>query len=162
MLQRRGKNRQAGFPIDPAARRYNLTDPNNWESGYPDSDFSNNVKQLLDVPGTDDMAGVFIRGIFKNEAQANACLRLMYRHKKFGDSDHQEMLRCKIASSAAINGVSRLDALFGAVNLLASDMYRTARGMTQLKKGQQENIVKGSDFRQDGKPPNGGLGVAQG
>ncbi len=148
---------------DPAYKRYDLTDPANWEGDYPDGSFGNNVEKLYEVPKIEDMAGVFLRGIFKNERALNAHLRLMYRHRKLGDIEHQELLRAKIAGSAAINGVSRLDALFAAVNLLASDMYRTARGMPKARKGEEERIVsgRGGDFRREERPPEGGLGGAR-
>jgi len=147
--------------IAPLKRRYDLSDPANWEADYPDGDWGNNIEKLYEVPPIDDMAGVFLRGIFKNERSLNAHLRLMYRHQKYGDKEHQELLRAKIAGSAAINGVSRLDALFAAVNLLASDMYRAARGMPKVKRGEEERIVRGSDFRSDFRsavrPQEGGL-----
>ncbi len=151
-----------GKPTDifnPKYKKYDLTDPANYEDDYPIGDYSNNVEKLYEIPEIDDMAGVFLRGIFKTERSLNAHLRLMYRHRKFGDTEHQELLRAKIAGSAAINGVSRLDALFAAVNLLASDMYRAARGMPKVKKGEEERIVRGSDYRQEQKPPDGGLGA---
>lgn len=145
--------------LNQNTKRYDLSDPANWEMDYPDGDFGNNVEKLYNVPDIDDMAGVFLRGIFKNERSLNAHLRLMYRHAKFNDTSHQELLRAKIAGSAAINGVSRLDALFAAVNLLASDMYRTARGMPRVKKGEEERVIRGSDFRREEKPQDGGLGA---
>ncbi len=159
MARRNGNgngNRQTDV-LGGSYKRYDLTDPANWEGDYPDGNFGNNVEKLYELPDTDDMAGVFLRGIFKNERSLNAHLRLMYRHSKFGDKDHQDLLRAKVAGSAAINGVSRLDALFAAVNLLASDMYRVARGMPKLKGNEKERIVRGSDFRNEEKPVEGGL-----
>lgn len=158
MAKKNGQQKTDIF--NPKLKKYDLTDPANYEDDYPDGNFGNNVEKLYEVPDIDDMAGVFLRGIFKNERSLNAHLRLMYRHKKFGDTEHQELLRAKIAGSAAINGVSRLDALFAAVNLLASDMYRAARGMPKVKKGEEERIIRGSDFRDRdyNKPPDGGLG----
>lgn len=152
-----GKHQPANI-FNPAFKQYDLTNPDNYEQDYPFGDFGNNVQKLYDVPDVTDMAGVFLRGIIKNDRQLNAMLRLSYRHRKFGDVEHQELLRAKIAGTAAINGVSRLDALFAAVNLLASDMYRTARGMPKLPKGQEERVVRGSDFRKEERPLDGGLG----
>ncbi|MBA7613517.1 hypothetical protein ES703_20768 [subsurface metagenome] len=159
------KRNSGGKPTDifnPKLKKYNLTDLANYEDDYPMEGFGNNVEKLYELPGIEDMPGVFLRGIFKNERSLNAHLRLMYRHKKFKDTEHQELLRAKIAGSAAIGGVSRLDALFAAVNLIASDMYRAARGMPKAKKGEEEKIVRGSDYRQDQqKPPDGGLGASK-
>lgn len=145
--------------LNPNYRRYDLTDQANYEGDYPDGDYSNNVQKILETPGVDNLPGVFIRGRFNNERSLNATLRLMYRHKKFSDVTHQELLCCKILGSAALNGVSRLEALFAATNLLGPDMYRTALGMPKGKKGEKEEILRGSDFRRDEKPPDGGLGV---
>ncbi len=142
---------------NPNLKRYDLTDPANYEGDYPDGDFKNNIEKIYEVPGIEDMAGVVIRGIFKSERQLNAIIRLSYRHRKYNDVAHQEMLREKIAGSAAINGVGRLDALQAGVNLLAPDMYRVARDMPKLRKGERETVVRGSDFRNDGRPPEGGL-----
>lgn len=151
MKKNNGKKTTNPF-LNPQYKRYDLTNPDNYEGDYPDGDFRNNVEKIYELPAADDMPGVFLRGIFKTERQVNACLRLMYRHKKFGDIDHQELLRAKVAATAAMNGISRLDALFAAVNLLASDMYRTARGMPRLKKGEEERVIRGSDFRREERP----------
>lgn len=138
-------------------KRYDLTNIDNYEPDYEMS-WENKIEKIYEIPGIDNMAGAFLRGIFKNERSLNAHLRLMYRHRKFGDTEHQELLRAKIAGSAAINGVSRLDALFAAVNLLASDMYRAARGMPKLKRNEEERVVRGSDFRREERPQDN-LGV---
>lgn len=142
---------------NPEYKRYDLTNVDNYEPDY-EMPWADKVEKIYEIPEIKDMAGVFLRGIFKNDRSLNAHLRLMYRHKKFGDTDHQELLRAKVAGSAAINGVSRLDALFAAVNMLASDMYRAARGMPKRKKGEDETIARGSDFRTEQRPSGDGLG----
>lgn len=145
--------------LDPK-KRYDLTDVKNYRSEYPIGDFDNDIEKVMEIPDVKDMAGVFIRGNFRNERQLNAAVRLYHRHKKFADTDHQELLRVKIAGMAAIGGVSRLEQLFTAVKLLASDMYRTARGMPKHngKNGQEERVIRGSDFRDQERPP-ASLGV---
>lgn len=142
---------------NPNLKRYDLTDPANYEGDYPDGDYKNNIEKIYEIPGIEDMAGVFARGVFKTERQLNAALRLSYRHQKFGDIKHQELLRCKIAGLAAMNGRSRIEALQAGVNLLAPDMLRTVLGLPKLRKGEKETIVRGSDFRDQSKPPEGGL-----
>lgn len=144
-------NKVSGVVGDSRAQRYDLTNLDNYETDYEMS-WNDKIEKIYEIPDTSNMAGVFLRGIFKNERQLNAHLRLMYRHKKFKDDEHQELLRCKIAGSAGIGGVGRLDALFAAVNLIAPDMYRTARGLPKLKKGEKEEIHRGSDFRVQEKP----------
>lgn len=159
-MSRNGNGKPSGVVGNPAFRKYDLTNIDNYEPDY-EMPWADRIEKIYEVPAIDNMAGVFIRGIFGNERKLNAHLRLMYRHKKFGDNDHQEMLRCKIAGSAGVGGVGRLDALFAAIGMLAPEMYRTARNLPLPKRGkreEQEQVVRGSDFRQDGRTPPGGLG----
>jgi len=158
MAKPNGNNGNSGRVIDSNYKRYDLSNIDNWEGDYPMGDFQNNVEKIYEVPQIDDMAGVFLRGRFKNERSLNAHLRLMYRHRKFGDDEHQELLRTKIAGSAALNGISRLEALQAAVNLLAPDMLRTALGMQKVKKGEDDRILRNSDFRKEERPADGGMG----
>jgi len=148
--------------LNPNLKKYDLTDPANYEDDYYTGDYGNNIQKIYEMPAIIDMAGVFLRGRFKNERSLNAHLRLMYRHAKFNDDGHQELLRSKIAGSAAVNGIARLEALQAAVNLLAPDMLRTALGMSKIKKGEDDRILRGgernSDFRNQERPPDGGLG----
>lgn len=137
------------------SRRFDLTSPDTFEQGYPAGDFRNNIEKIYDLPGTEDMAGVFLRGVIKNERQRNAMVRLFYRHKKFNDQNHQEMLRVMIAATAGMNGLARIEALEAGTNLLALDVHRLAAGLPQLKKGETDHVVRGSDFRQESRPQNG-------
>ena len=139
-----------GGPGNP----YDMTNIRNYEQDY-EMTWSDKIEKILAMPATNDMAGVFLRGIFKNDRQINAMLRLAYRHDKFGDTKHQELLRMKIAATAALGGVSRLEALFAGTNMIASDMYRVARNMPKLKDGKEEKVYRGSDFRSEDKPQEG-------
>lgn len=129
-----------------------ITSMDYWEKDFENMPFWTRIEKLLDLPPIKDMAGVMIRSIVKNERQGNAILRLSYRHKKFKDNNHQEMLREKLGMTVGIGGVGRLDALFGVVNMVAPDMYRTARGMPR-KEGPRENVKKSSDFRESRDEP---------
>lgn len=106
------------------------------------------TKQIYEMPSIEDMAGIAARTVFKNEKQKRAFVRLAYKNAKFKDSEHQNMLRNWAAANIAENGVARLEALFAATNLLAPDMYRTAKGMPR-DKDRTENVKRGSDFRPD-------------
>ena len=135
-------------------QRYDLTNLDNYEGDY-EFPYSDKINKILEFPDTDDMAGVVERGIFKDERSLNAILRLAHRHIKFGDKQHQELLRMKVSGTTGIGGVARLDALFTAVNLIAPEMYRTARGMTRrTNKEGEEPIHRGSDFREYERPQN--------
>lgn len=140
---------------DNRYKNYDLTNLDNYERDYELSGGSK-VGQIYEIPEIKDMAGILARGIIKNERQLNAILRLSYRHKKFKDDNHQELLRQKIIGTAAIGGVRSLDALFAANGLLAPDMYRVARGMPKYKgrgeREREEPVYRGSDFREQEKP----------
>lgn len=144
--------------INPDLKKYDLTDPDNYEGDYPVGGFNNVVKDIYELPGTDDMAGVLLRGRIKDERQLNAILRLYYRHEKFNDQQHKQLLRMKIAGTAAIGGVRSLEALFGSIQMLASDMYRAVLRLPKLKKNEEEKVYKGSDFRRNETQPPDKLG----
>jgi hypothetical protein len=129
---------------------HDLTNIDNYEQDY-EMPWSDRVEKIYEIPEKDDMAGVFIRGNFKNERQLNAAVRLYKRHVMFGDTVNQEVLRIKIAGTPAIGGVRSLEALFAATNLIAADMYRVARGMPKVKGDKEERVVRGSDFRETEK-----------
>lgn len=124
-----------------------ITGMEHWEKDFDNMPFWDKIEKLLELPSTKDMAGIIIRSIVKDDRQANAILRLSYRHKKFHDNTHQEMLREKLAMNVAMGGVGRIEAVFGGVNMIAPDMYRVARGMPKNDKP-KENIQKNSDFRE--------------
>lgn len=145
--------------LNPPKKRYDLTDQRTYEDAYPLGDYGNDIEKVMTVPEIDDMPGLAIRSVFKNERQLNASARLVYRHWKFGDIEHQKLMRYKLAGMAAIGGVSRLEQLMTAVKLLASDMYRAARGMPKHNgKNGEERVIRGSDFREQERSPDS-LGV---
>jgi hypothetical protein len=134
--------------------------PNNpFSQGEPGADynleasFASKIEKIMEVPDTKDMAAVFIRGNFKNERQLNAMLRLSYRHIKFKQPNHQELLRQKIAGTAAIKGLARVEGLSAAVNMIAPDLWRAVKDMPKVK---DEKVIRGgSDFRNTERPPEG-------
>lgn len=134
------------------AEDMNLNPPD-YEVDYPTGMYGNNIEKIYEMPDIDDMAGVFLRGRFKNERELNAAIRLMYRHDKFNDKKHQELLRARIAGSAALQGLRSLEALFAGTNLLAPDMYRSLLGLKKKKRDEDDRIIKGgSDFRREERP----------
>lgn len=132
-----------GSPATPKG----IADPEYWEKDFEDMPWYNKIEKIMELPGTKDMAGVFARSVLKNNRQRTAAVRLAYRHIKFKDNDHQEMLRMQLATTIGEGGVGRLDMLFAGTNLVAPDMYRTARGM-QRPRSEREPVYRGSDFRE--------------
>lgn len=129
-----------------------ITNPEYWEKDFEGLPWWSKIEKIMEFPAKDDMAGVMARSVFKSDRQRIAAVRLAYRHKKFNDNDHQEMLRMYMASTVGMRGLGRLDQLFAATNLLAPEMYRIAADMPAKKKG-EEQVVRGrADFREEREP----------
>jgi hypothetical protein len=121
---------------------------NNYEAS-----FASKIEEIFKIPDTNDMAALIIRGNFKNDRQLNAILRLSYRHMKFNDKTHQDLLRQKIAGTAAIHGLARVEGLSAAVNMIAPDLWRAVKDMPKAK---DEKVMRGgSDFRSQDRPQDG-------
>lgn len=143
----------------PAGPPKGAANPEYWENDFDNMPWYNKVEKIMELPGTDNIAGVMARAVFKDDRQRKAVVRLAYRHIKFKDNNHQEKLRILLASSIGDGGVGRLDMLFAATNLIAPAMYREARGLSK-KKDNQEEVYRGgrgSDFREkvDGQGQGG-------
>lgn len=125
-----------------------ITNPEYWEKDFENMSWFSKVEKILELPNAEDIAGVILRSVIRTERQRVAIVRLAYRHRKFHDTNHQEMLRYYLASSVGMAGLGRLDQLFAAINLLAPDMYRVAMNMPN-RKNDQEKVLRGSDFREE-------------
>lgn len=147
-MKKRTNGHDNQIMIDPGYAKYDLTNPDNYEADY-EFPYSDKIQKIYEIPDIKDMPGVFIRGIFKDKRELNAHLRLHYRHMKFGNILQEELLRCKIGGSAAIGGVGRAEAFQTAVNLIAPEIYRIARGMPKYKSknDQDEPVHHSSEFR---------------
>lgn len=120
-----------------------------WEKDFSDLPFYTIIEKLFELP--DDLAGSIIRSVIKDERQANAFIILADRFEKYHDERHMKMLRYKLATMAAMGGRARIEALFGAIRLLAPDMYRAAIGMPRSKNGleKREEVMRGApDYRE--------------
>lgn len=147
------------YKIPDDAELYSGNGHSPMDGGSPyDPDFMGNnqdrFNQVLEIPDIDEMASVFARSVFKNERQRNAAVRLYYRHAKFNDKQHQELLRMLLAATVGMNGRGRVDGLFATTGMLAPDMYRTVAGLPKNRKGEEEKIIRGSDFRREEKANN--------
>jgi hypothetical protein len=108
---------------------------------------NNNIEKILEFPGIDDMAGVLARAKFKDDRQRIAAVRLAYKNRKFGDDNHQYMLRDLCASTLGSGGLGKILQVQTATNLLAPDMIRTAFGMPKTK--HPEEVHRSSDLRSE-------------
>lgn len=122
-----------------------------WYRDFSNLEGGDRFKQVLTIPEVKDFPTILARAIFKSERQRNAVIRLWHRHQKFGDVGHQEMLRCFLAGTIAMNGRGRVDGVFSTVGMLAPDMYRTVAGLPRHKNGDQERVIRSSDFRKEDK-----------
>lgn len=150
------------YKVPDNAELYSGNGDNPLDTGSPyDPDYMGNnqdrFNQVLEIPEVEDMASVFARAVFKSDRQRNAVVRLYYRHVKFNDNSHQQLLRILLAGTIGMNGRGRVDGLFATTGMLAPDMYRTVAGLPKTRKGEEERIVRGSDFRKEEKP-SGSLG----
>jgi hypothetical protein len=138
-------------------RQPGITGIDSWEKLFPSfGNQYNNIEEILKFPDTKDMAGVMARGCFKNERQRVAAVRLAYKNRLFHDAEHQEMLRDYIASSLGEKALGKiLQAQLG-TNLLIPGVLREILGMKNRK---EEQVARGSDFREQPLPQqnnNGG------
>lgn len=140
-------NKRNGKKKNDGRNPVGIANPEYWEQDFESMPWYNKIEKILEIPGTDNMAGVMARSVFKSDRQRIACVRLAYRHIKFNDDNHQQLLRMCLASTIGMRGLGRLDGLFAATNLIAPDMYRIAMDMPR-KRG-QEQISRGSDFREE-------------
>ena len=136
--KRGGKERKPG--ITPIER---------WEGDFENTPYFNDIEKILELPGTDDMAGILARGNFKNDRQRVAAVRLAYKNRKFKDDNHQQMLRDYIASSLGTKALGKILQLQTGTNLLAPAVLREVLSMKQNK--QEEEVRRGSDFREEGR-----------
>lgn len=125
---------------------FDMTRPEHYEQWFPE-DNNSNIDKMYSMPGIEDMAGVFIRGNFKDEDALNSHVLLCAIHQDVGNTFHQEMLRNKIAGQAGIKGERTLYALFAGIGILASDMLRVLKGFPKLKKGEEDRLIRNSDFQ---------------
>jgi len=122
---------------------YGVTSMEHWEQDFSSLPFYTVIEKLLEVP--DDIAGAIIRSVLKDERQSNAIIILADRFDKYHDERHRRMLIIKLAAMAATGGRARMEALFGAIRLLAPDMYRAILGMNEHKG--KEKVQRGYDLR---------------
>ena len=67
--------------------------PNPWDTDWHTPPSGSNIDKILDIPSTEDMAGVLARANFKDNRQRIAAVRLAHRNRMYKDTDHQNMLR---------------------------------------------------------------------
>lgn len=127
-----------------------ITPIEQWENDFSNLPSWNNIEKILEFPPVSDMAGVLARANFKDENQRIAAVRLAYRHRKFSDNDHQEMLRDLCASTLGAGGLGKILQTFVGTNLLAPDMLRVVLGMQKSKRPEEVHRGRSSDLRTEG------------
>ena len=120
---------------------------------YTGVPMAQNIEKLYDIPGSCEMAGKIIRGVYDKNL-GNSLIRLAHRHIKFKDTRHQDLLEMKIAVTAAQGGGARAEALMTSVTMLAPEIYRITRGLPEYKGGNGKGEPvhsRQSDFSGKGK-----------
>lgn len=128
-------------------RQPGITPIEYWEKDFENEPFFDNVEKILEFPGITDMAGVFARGNFKSDKQRICALRLVYRLKKYGLNDRLEFMRQIIASGLGMSALGKMLQLQTGTNLIAPSVMREILGMRKLRRGENEDIQRGSDYR---------------
>lgn len=117
-----------------------------WERDSGDLPYYTKIKQMLELPGVDDLPGVALRSVLKDETMLNAAGFLVFYAEKYHIDWLKDMIRFKLAGSAGIGGLARLQALFAGTNLFAPDSHRIAMGLGPSK--HSEKVHRSSDFRE--------------
>jgi len=141
-------NRNRGQP-----NALGITDVNYWAEGYESLPFYTIIEKLLEMPNT-DMLGIVIRSVVKDENQANAYVQLNAWCTRFHVEPIRDMLKMKLATSAAMGGRARMEALFGSIRLIAPGMYRDILGISK-KNRKEEEVARGPDYREAREEPKG-------
>src|SRR4030042_377917 len=131
-------------------RKPGITPIEQWEGDFSNLPSFNNIEKLLEFPPISDMAGVLARANFKDDQQRIAAVRLAYKHRKFNDDPHQELLRDFCASTLGTKGLGKILQTFIGTNLLAPDMLRAVFGMPRSNNREEVHRGRNSDLRADG------------
>lgn len=129
-----------------------------WQKDWKNAPAKDTITQLYHMPGTDDLAGILLRGNFTNQEQADALALLA----AFADEEKDEftMKLCRLVTSATVGvrGSGRLEALFGGIGIVASRMWEITKGIggKRNKKDPDGEVYRRSDFRQEGPPQTNG------
>lgn len=134
------------------SRKKYRTNGNGKEPKMPfEADFGevslSDLDKILNVPGIDDMAGIFVRGNFKSDEERIAYLRLTRRLKKFKLTSRLEFIRECVSSKLGMMAFGKTLQLQSKIELIAPAVIREQLSMRALKA--REDAVRGSDFRQE-------------
>lgn len=126
-----------------------ITDIKHWEGPFEDLPFWNIIDKIFDAP--DDIVAFIIRSVITDVRLGNAIVLFAARCEKFHDDRHLRMLKMKLATEIARGGRGRIEALFGAIRLLAPGMYRDVMGLSKgrREKEQGEEVMKGYEIKQE-------------
>jgi hypothetical protein len=122
--------------------------PNPWDSDFSNVNFSD-IDRILNIPGIDDMAGVFARANFKNDDDRIAYLMTDYNLKKLGLDSRREFLRVCIASTLGNKAFGKTLQLQAKTALIAPALMREQLSLSKLK--EKEDKIQKSDFRDENK-----------
>lgn len=119
-----------------------------WKKGWNAPPSQNNIAQIYNMPKPkDDLVGNFVRGVMKDQTQADALVVLGWMAEDVKDDSVMNLVGLKLASTVGIGGVGRAEALMGSVGIIAPDIYRVARNMPRKKDEQIVKPNRESDFR---------------
>jgi hypothetical protein len=119
-----------------------------WDAEYNPPPSQSNISQIYHMPKPkEDLVGNFVRGVMKDQTQADALAVLGWMATDVGDESVMNLVGLKLASTVGIGGVGRAEALMGGIGVIAPDIYRVARNMPRKDNEKIDKPNRSSDFR---------------
>ena len=119
-----------------------------WEGGFPGNSYSNDIEKILEMPGIEDPAGIFARGIYRNEEQRVALIELWDLAEKHHLERKKTLIRNNVASTIGWKGFGKVLQLSVGTQIA---MPGVTREILEMKKSKEkETDQRRSDFRSDG------------
>jgi hypothetical protein len=141
------KNRNKGN--GNGQRQPGITPIDFWEQHFTNSPTYNDLEKILELPDTNNFAGILQRGIFRNEDQRIAIVELIDLAEKHNLTRHKQQLRNLIASSQGWYGYGLTSQLQLGIGMGLPGVIREQLQMKKVKNG--EDVQQGADFRNEGR-----------
>ena len=129
-------------------RNPGITPPEYWEQPFDHMPYSNDIEKILAMPGIDDPAGIFARGIYRNEEQRVALIELWDLAEKHHLERKKTLIRNNVASTIGWKGFGKVLQLSVGTQIA---MPGVTREILEMKKSKEkETDQRRSDFRSEG------------
>ena len=130
-------------------RKPGITGLDFWEGAFSDAPTHNDMKEILELPSIDDLAGILQRGIYRDETVSVAIVELIDLCAKHKLKRQLETIRLRVASTVGWYGFGRTSQLQVGTGLGFPGVIREQLQMKKVKNG--EDVQRGSDFKVEGR-----------